>query len=1088
MDGSTTAHSTAAAKSEEEQTGSDDQEDSGIDVSRKNWEISPFDSTSVYRNTFHLIPESVGDLVNLERPQVKFSLPGVSLEKLKSLKELELCRVPPVLSMLTSLQCLTKLSICHFLIRYVPPEIGHLKKLVELDLSFNKLKCLPDDIAELNALKTLRVANNELVDLPVGISSLRRLENLDLSNNRLTSLVQLRLASMQSLQCLNLQFNKLCHSCQIPSWILCKLEGNGQDVSNDEKGRSVIEVGVSSVAIYRAHGNHSSNGSHNISSCHYPDGSTSCRCSLIQRMNKGWKRRDYLQQRARQERLNCRRNWRVEDHVDDMIVKMGEEDESCMSTLLDKGQFEPRFCDEREKLMDCPAVDLLCSVDAANNVTGGDILLPSPDCGDDVKRESSNCSDIDGSCLTESTSSDKENNFDTETVSNYRLASLNESAVPDDNSSSSVVKLIVKSKRHCDRDLDNPKPSKSRRPVEDCSSLSCKYSMESFCSVDDHLPDGFYDAGRDRPFLSLQEYEQSLCLDSREVILLDRDKDEELDAIASSAHKLLSSFRRSYAKEIKDYEVDNLQRASILALFVSDCFGGSDRSSSVIKLRKATVGSKQQQPFICTCWTGNVHDKGEITKQTFGTSVNFNFNELCENSLRFIKATRNSNVIPIGTLRFGVCRHRAVLMKYLCDRADPPVPCELVRGYLDFMPHAWNTIHVRKGNSWMRMVVDACYPTDIREETDAEYYCRYIPLCRIHLPLAAQDSSLGCSFSSPPSDVTNKTKSQSVIHCKFGTIDAAAKVRNLDSCRASQEEIRNFEYSFLGEVRMLGALRKHRCIVEIYGHQLYSKWALPVDGSKENRLLQSIIFMEYIQGGSVKVYLEKLSARGEKHAPVDIAVCIAKDVACALVELHSKHIIHRDIKSENILIDLDCKRNDGTPLVKLADFDRSVPLRSFMHTCCNAHLGIHPPDICVGTPRWMAPEVVQAMHQRNPYGLEVDIWSYGCLIYELLTLQLPYSGQSEAEIYGHLQMKRRPRLTPELEAIALFDEVEAGSDDNTDAMRLLVDLFYECTSSDPTDRPTAELIYNKLVEFSRQPPAAALTECFSSNRSSNNNI
>jgi len=127
---------------------------------------------------------------------------------------------------------------------------------------------------------------------------------------------------------------------------------------------------------------------------------------------------------------------------------------------------------------------------------------------------------------------------------------------------------------------------------------------------------------------------------------------------------LLSSFRRSSCPgENKDYEVDNLQRASMLALFVSDCFGGSDRSASVIKLRKAVVGSNKQQPFICTCWAGNIHDKGEMTKQAFSMAGNFNFNELCESSLRVIKSTRNSNVVPIGTLRFGVCRHRAVLMK-----------------------------------------------------------------------------------------------------------------------------------------------------------------------------------------------------------------------------------------------------------------------------------------------------------------------------------------------------------------------------------------------------------------------------------------
>lgn len=83
-------------------------------------------------------------------------------------------------------------------------------------------------------------------------------------------------------------------------------------------------------------------------------------------------------------------------------------------------------------------------------------------------------------------------------------------------------------------------------------------------------------------------------------------------------------------------------------------------------------------------------------------------------------------------------------------------------------------------------------------------------------------------------------------------------MRKLDASVASNEEIRAFEYTFLGEVRMLGALRKHSCIIDIYGHQLASKWVSPADGNKEYRLLQSIIVMEYIKGGSLKViYMSK---------------------------------------------------------------------------------------------------------------------------------------------------------------------------------------------------------------------------------------
>lgn len=66
------------------------------------------------------------------------------------------------------------------------------------------------------------------------------------------------------------------------------------------------------------------------------------------------------------------------------------------------------------------------------------------------------------------------------------------------------------------------------------------------------------------------------------------------------------------------------------------------------------------------------------------------------------------------------------ILQYLCDRVDPPIPCELVRGYLDFSPHAWNNILVRRGSSLVRMVVDACHPTDIREVTDPEFFCRSI--------------------------------------------------------------------------------------------------------------------------------------------------------------------------------------------------------------------------------------------------------------------------------------------------------------------------------------------------------------------------
>ncbi|KAL5785640.1 hypothetical protein ACOSQ2_008032 [Xanthoceras sorbifolium] len=1028
----------------------------------------------IFGNEINLFPAEIGNLVGLECLQVKLSPPdvnGLALKKLKGLKELELSKVPPrpsvltLLSEIAGLKSLTKLSVCHFSIRYLPPEIGCLNSLEHLDLSFNKMKYLPTEISYLKALISLKVANNKLVELPPGLSSLQRLENLDLSNNRLTSLGSLELGLMHNLQNLNLKYNKLLSYCQVPSWICCNLEGNDNDLCDDHFTSSSVEMDVYETAIPENDGNVSYKVSHHASSS-ISTVSSNSRCFTVRRSSKRWKRQHCLQQKARQERLNNSRKWKGEGHAQELNMKAGG---------------------------NCKPVDIFTSethAEGASDIIGLDDddedkqLLPAEAESENLHIENDKTSSKKGLCVENCSCAGLESIDDVgkDESSKYDASSTsvkNEADQQDQGSSSETSKSASKTKRHSDRDLDNPKPCKSRKSTEDSATISQKYSTISFCSVEDRLPDGFYDAGRDRPFMPLRTYEQSLHLDSREVILVDRKCDEALDAIALSAQAMILHLKKlnGLSKDGDTKAADNLQIASLLALFVSDHFGGSDRSAIVERTRKNVSGSNYRKPFVCTCSTGNSESISTSSKQILDTAEDIVVTDLCEKSLRSIKAKQNSVIVPIGTLQFGVCRHRALLMKYLCDRVEPPVPCELVRGYLDSQPHAWNTILVRRGNSWVRVVVDACRPHDIREETDPEYFCRYIPLSRSMVSLSTESDPGNCPGPGPGSfpslstcDEIEKAVSSSVLQCKFGSVDAAAKVRTLEVCGSSFDEIKNFEYSCLGEVRILGAL-KHSCIVEMYGHQISSKWACSEDGYPESRILQSSIFMEYVKGGSLKSYLEKLSKAGEKHVPLELALFIAQDVASALTELHSKHIIHRDIKSENILIDLDRKKADGAPIVKLCDFDRAVPLRSFLHTCCIAHTGIPPPDVCVGTPRWMAPEVLRSMHKRNIYGLEVDIWSYGCLIFELLTLQVPYLGSSEIEIHDLIQMGKRPQLTDELEAFRSCNDramAQSGTEFEkpeleVETLSFLVDLFCRCTKENPAERPTAADIYEMLL-------------------------
>lgn len=1039
--------------------------DSIVDISSKSLDFSlvksPVDSIQglyIYRNSFNLIPRWLGDLgklktlkffgnevnlfpaemknlVELERLQVKVSSPrlsGLYLNNMKDLKELELCKVParssifPLLSEIAGLKSLTKLSVCHFSIRYLPLEIGFLESLEYLDLSFNKMRNLPTEITYLTALISLKVTNNKLVELPSGFSSLQRLEFLDLSNNRLSSLESLELSSMHNLRTLNLQNNKITACRQIPSWICCNLEGNNEDECFDECISVAVEMDVLEGdvqenidrASQKAHTSSHSSGISSVS-----------RCNVARKTRKGWKRRYDIQQRARQERLNNRRKWKASEHAKSPRVHKSES------------------CEQLGDELGLSAAD--------NNV-------------DNFVTEESKCEviSVDDDGIINPERVGHVENCSCSNFSSDNVCEEDENNCKEGHESSAQVKSLCDNSPHSKRPHDNEvdeQPTK-RRLISDQSDLAFKYSDTSFCSIDDHLGDGFYDAGRDRPFLPLENYEKSLHIDSREVILLDKRKDEGLNVITHCAQALVNHF-----KQIND-SMDKLQVASLLALFVSDHFGGRDKTSMVEKTNRAASGSNYQKPFICTCPTGNGDSINNSSPEQSSRAVeDIVIRDLCERSLQAVKARIKSIVVPIGTLQFGVCRHRALLMKYLCDRVKPHVPCELVRGYLDFSPHAWNVVVVKRGDSWVRMIVDACHPYEMREETDPKYFFRYVPLSRIYFPGVSGGSPESISFPSLSScNEIEKEGISTLVRCDVGSIEAVAKVRTLEA-GGPMEEVKNFEYRCLGEVRILNAVKKHPCIVDIYGHRISSKWVQSSDGESPHRIMQSAILMEYIKGGSLKKYIEKLQRDGEKHVRGGLALQIARDVASALAELHSKHIIHRDIKSGNILIDLENTKPDGTPVVKLCDFDSAVPLRSWLHSCCIAHNGILPPNVCVGTPRWMAPEVYQAIDTPNLYGLEVDIWSFGCLLFEMLTLQLPYLELSESEINELLRKGERPQLTKELEDLVAPDESQSSEDpkkseEETKILKFLVDIYCRCMKNNPVDRPTAETLYNLLAE------------------------
>lgn len=130
------------------------------------------------------------------------------------------------------------------------------------------------------------------------------------------------------------------------------------------------------------------------------------------------------------------------------------------------------------------------------------------------------------------------------------------------------------------------------------------------------------------------------------------------------------------------------------------------------------------------------------------------------------------------------------------------------------------------------------------------------------------------------------------------------------------------------------------------------------------------IFLEYISGGSVGSCLRK-------HGKFEEAIVssLTRQVLNGLAYLHRAGILHRDLKADNILLDVD-----GT--CKISDFGISKKSDNIY--------GNDSTNSMQGSVFWMAPEVVRS--QGEGYSAKVDIWSLGCVVLEMFSGKRPFSG------------------------------------------------------------------------------------------------
>ncbi|XP_076951105.1 serine/threonine-protein kinase 52-like [Bidens hawaiensis] len=209
----------------------------------------------------------------------------------------------------------------------------------------------------------------------------------------------------------------------------------------------------------------------------------------------------------------------------------------------------------------------------------------------------------------------------------------------------------------------------------------------------------------------------------------------------------------------------------------------------------------------------------------------------------------------------------------------------------------------------------------------------------------------------------------------YDGIDVAVKLLDWGEGHRTEAEIQSLRAAFTQEVAVWHKL-DHPNVTKFIGATMGSS---ELNVQTENGQIDMpsnicCVVVEYLPGGALKNYLIK---NRRKKLAFKVVVQIALDLARGLSYLHSQKIVHRDVKTENML-------RDKSRTIKIADFGVARVEAS------------NPNDMTgeTGTLGYMAPEVLNG----NPYNRKCDVYSFGICLWEIYCCDMPYPDLSFSEV------------------------------------------------------------------------------------------